>query len=78
MLFLFCVALWFILRGASSFKDLPCSLSSCFFFPFSIVITSPGEEGAGLCASRHLFVCFARVSFGPFSLLVLTGVASGF
>ena len=44
---LFCVALWFILRGASCFKILPCSLSSCFVIPFSI-----GEEGACLCASR--------------------------
>ena len=43
----------------------PCSLSSCFFVPFSIVITSLGEEGAGLV---HLFVCFACVSFCPFSL----------
>ena len=78
VVFLFFVALWFILRGASSFKVLPCYLSSCFFFPFSIVITPLGEEGAGLCASRRLFVCFARASFGPFSLPVLTGVASGF
>ena len=29
---------------------------SCFFILFSIVITSLGEEGAGLCASRA-FVC---------------------
>ena len=56
VLFLFCVALWFILRGTSCFKGFPCSLSSCFFIPFSIVITSLGEEGAGLCASRA-FVC---------------------
>ena len=55
VLFLFCVALWFILRGTSCLV-LPCSLSSCFFSPFSIVITSLGEEGAGLCASRA-FVC---------------------
>ena len=53
---LFCVALWFILLGASCFKVLPCSLSSCFFIPFTIMITSLGEEGAGLCASRA-FVC---------------------
>ena len=26
MLFLFCVTLWFILRGASCFKVFPCSL----------------------------------------------------
>ena len=65
MLFLFCVALWFILRGVSCFKVFPCSLSSCFVIPFSIVITSLGEEGAGLCASRVFFVC---VVFCHFSL----------
>ena len=56
VLFLFCVALWFILRGASYFKVFPWSLSSCFVIPLSIVITSLGEEGTGLCASRA-FVC---------------------
>ena len=40
VLFLFCVALWFILRGASCFKVFPCSLSLCFFIRFGIVITS--------------------------------------
>ena len=56
MLFLFCVASWFYTTGASCFKVFPCSLSSCFFILFSIVITSLGEEGAGLCGSRA-FVC---------------------
>ena len=56
VLFLLCVALWFILPDASYFKVFPCSLSSCFVIPFSFVITSLGEEGAGLCASRA-FVC---------------------
>ena len=65
--YLFCVALWFILWGASCFKVYPCSLSSCFFIPFSIVITSLGKEEAGLCASGA-FVCFVRVSFVIFSL----------
>ena len=37
-------------------KVFPCSLSLCFVIPFSIVITSLGEVGAGLCASRA-FVC---------------------
>ena len=64
VLFLFCVALWFILCGASCFKVLPCSLSSCFI-PFSIVITSLWEEGASICASRA-FVCFGCVGFCPF------------
>ena len=53
--FLFCVTLLFILRDASCLV-LPCSLPLCFFSPFIIVITSLGEEGAGLCASRA-FVC---------------------
>ena len=35
---------------------LPCSLSMCFFRPFSILITLLGEKGAGLCAYRA-FVC---------------------
>ena len=56
MLLLFGVASWFILQGASYFKVFPCSLSSCFVIPFSIVIPSLGEEGAGLYASRA-FVC---------------------
>ena len=49
LLFLFCVALWFNLRGPSCLV-LPCSLSMCFFYPFSILITLLGEEGADLCA----------------------------
>ena len=57
MLFVCCVALWLILRDASCFKVVfLCFLSSCVVIPFSIVITSLGEEGAGLCASRA-FVC---------------------
>ena len=59
VLILFCVPLWFMLRGASCFKVFPCSLSSCFVIPLSIVITSSGEEGDGLCASRAL-VCLFR------------------
>ena len=82
MLFLFCVALWFILRGASCFKVFPCSLSSCFVIPFSTVITSLGEEGAVLCASRALFVCFGCVIFFFFFFLsffssFMSGVGCG-
>ena len=67
MLLLFYLALWFILWGASCLV-LPCSLSSCFFSPFTIVITSLGEEGAGLCASRAFVCLFAPVNVCPFSL----------
>ena len=56
VLFLFCVALWFIVGGASCFKVFPCSLSSFFVISFSILIISLGEAGARLCAS-HAFVC---------------------
>ena len=74
MLVLFCVALWFILRGASCFKVVPCSFSSCFIFPFSIVVTLLGEEGAGLCASRVFVAC----SFFIFFLFLLVpGVGCG-
>ena len=58
MVFLFCVALWFILRGASCFLVFPYSLSSCFIIPFSVAITS----------LVHLFVCFVHVSFCHFFL----------
>ena len=68
MLYLFCVALWFILRGTSCFKVFPCSLSSCFVIPFSIVITSLGKREPVCVLLVHLFVCFVRVSFCHFSL----------
>ena len=69
MLFLLFVkqALWFILRG-----DLFLSLTLCyfvlvFFSPFSIAITSLGEERANLSAFRT-FVRFALVWFCLFPL----------
>ena len=77
VLFLLCMALWFILRGASCFKVFPCSLSSCFVIPLSIVITSLGEEGAGLCASRaFVFVLYVLV-FVIFLFLMVSGVGCG-
>ena len=66
MLFLFCVSLLFILRGALCFKVFPCSLSSCFFISLSIVITSLGKEGAGLCASRAFVCLFCTCEFLSF------------
>ena len=54
MLFLFCVAL--LLHYEVSCLVLPCFLSMCIVCPFSILITLPLEEGAGLCAF-HIFVC---------------------
>ena len=79
VLFLFCIALWFLLRGVSCFV-LPCSLFSCLFFfffffvcfffffffsPFSILITSLGEgkESWSMCSS---YIClFILQAFPP-------------
>ena len=66
MLVLLFVALWFILRG-----NLLC-LSMChfvlgFFSPFSIAITSLGEEGANLSAFR-MFVRFVLLKICRFPL----------
>ena len=56
VLFLFCVVLWLKLLDASWFKVILYSLSS--LIPFSIVITSVGEEGAGRCASGAFVYLF--------------------
>ena len=79
VLFLFWVALRFVLRGTSCFKVFPCSLSSCYVIPFSMVITSLGEEGAGLCASREL-VCFVLyvLVFVMFLFLLVSGVIAAY
>ena len=68
MLFLLFVAMWFILRG-DLFYVLHCViLFLCFFFsPFSIAITSFGEERADLSAFRT-FVRFMLVWFCRFPL----------
>ena len=65
MLVLLFLALWFILRG-DLFYVLPCViLFLCFFSPFSIAITSLGEERANLSAFRAS-VRFALVWFWRF------------
>ena len=52
VLVLLFVALWFILRGDLLYV-CPCViLFLCFFSPFSIAITSLGEERANLSAFR--------------------------
>ena len=67
MLVLLFVALWFILRG-ELFYVLPCViLFLSFFSPFSIAVTSLGEERANLSAFRT-FVRFVLVWFCRFSL----------
>ena len=60
VLVLLLVALWFILRGDLLYV-FPCViLFLCFFGPFSIGITSLGEERANLSAFRT-FVRFLLV-----------------
>ena len=60
MLVLLFVALWFTLRG-DLFYVLACViLLLCCFSPFSIAITSLGEESVNLSAFRT-FVRFALV-----------------
>ena len=67
VLVLLFVALWFILRG-DLFYVLPCViLFLCFFSPFSIAITSFGEEIANLSAFRT-FVRFVLVWICQFPL----------
>ena len=60
VLVLLFLALWFILRGDLLYV-FPCViLFLCFFSPFSIAITSLGEERANLSAFRT-FVRFVLV-----------------
>ena len=51
VLVLLFVALWFILRGDLLYV-FPCVILYCVFSPFSIAITSLGEERANLSAFR--------------------------
>ena len=67
VLVLFFVALWFILRGDLLYV-FPCViLFLCFSSPFSIAITSLGEERANLSAFRT-FVRFVLVWICRFPL----------
>ena len=67
MLVLLFVALWFILRGDLLYV-FPCViLFLCFSSPFSIAITSLGEERANLNAFRT-FVRFVLVWICRFPL----------
>ena len=69
VLFLLCVALWCLLRGASCFIVFPCSLPSCFFIRFSIVIRGSWS----VCFSCIcLFVLYVLVFF-HFSLPIAVG-----
>ena len=70
------VALWFILRGNLFYVFTFCYFVLAFFSPFSIAITSLGEERANLCAFRT-FVRFALVWFCLFLLLLVSGKVCG-
>ena len=74
VLVLLFVALWFILRGDLLYV-FPCViLFLCFFSPFSIAITSSGEERANLSAFRILFgLCL----FGFVGFLFFLGSGKG-
>ena len=66
VLVLLFVALWFILRGDLLYV-LPCVIVLVFFSPFSIAITSLGEERANLSAFS-MFVRFVLVWICRFPL----------
>ena len=81
LLFLFCVTLWFLLRGVScwvvlcvcvfqSITSLGSCLALCFrVFQSSLALWSPrlGKRELVYVLLVHLFVCLARVNFCPFS-----------
>ena len=78
VLVLLFVALWFILRG--DLLSFRASFCSCFFFfsPFSIAITSLGEERAYLSAFRaFIWFVLVWVCRFPLPLGVLRGVGFG-
>ena len=76
MLVLLFVALWFILRGYLLYVFFSvCHFVLVFFSPFSIAMTSLGEEGANLSAF-HTFVRFVLV-FRFVGFLFLLGSGKG-
>ena len=54
--------------GPFHVESCPALCSHVCAVLFSIVITSHGEDGDGLCASHAFLVYFACVNFCPFSL----------
>ena len=76
VLVLLFVALWFILRGDLFYVLTLCYFVLVFFSPFSIAITSLGEERANLSAFRK-FVRFVLVWFIGFLFLLVSGKGCG-
>ena len=66
VLFLFCVGLWFILRGDSCFKVFPCPISS----------PRLGKRELVFVLLAHLFVLHVLV-FVLFLILLVSGVGCG-
>ena len=63
VLVLLFVVLWFILRGYLFYVLLCVILFLCFFSPFSIAITSLGEERASVGAFRAFVRWFCLIPF---------------
>ena len=76
MLVLLFVALWFILRGDLILCLTLCHFVLVFFSPFSIAITSLGEERANLSAFCT-FVRFVLVWICRFPLPLVSGKGCG-
>ena len=74
MLVLLFIALWFILRGDLLYV-FPCVILFLCLSPFSIAITSLGEERANLSAFRT-FVRFCLFRFVGFLFLLGSGKAA--
>ena len=68
VLFLFRVALWFHITGASCLKVFPCS--SSFFL---VLLPRLCKRELVCVLLLHLFVCFVRVSNCHFSLSLGVG-----
>ena len=70
------VALWFILRGDLFYVLTVCYFVLVFFSPFSVAITSLGEERANLSAFVRLFdLCL--FGFIGFLFLLVFGKGCG-
>ena len=68
LLLLLFLALWFILRGHLLYV-FPCHFVLVFFSPFSIAITSLGEERANLSAFSTFFFYLCLFGFVGFLFL---------
>ena len=81
VLFLFCVALWFILQGASVLRSSRalCPRVSSFLLALRSPRLGKRETKRELVCVLlvHLFVCFVRVGFFVLLFLLVSGVGCG-